>query len=107
DSTAINSILSPEEKLEQEKLNLINDGWSETDLENGQLPNCYNFRPKKVNLDNKLEIHVGGGTDVAVKVMNLQTEICVRYVFINSGSTYEVRNIPKGIYYLKIAYGKD
>ena len=37
----------------------------------------------------------------------MQTEKCVRYVFINSGSTYEIHNIPEGVYYLKIAYGKD
>ncbi|SCY99258.1 J domain-containing protein [Flavobacterium caeni] len=106
-TTTIYPIISPEEKTEQERQALINEGWSETDLENGQLPNCYNFKPKKGSIDNKLVIHVGGGTDVAVKVMNIATEKCVRYVFINSGSTYEVRNVPKGVYYLKIAYGKD
>jgi hypothetical protein len=52
-------------------------------------------------------VQVGGGTDVAIKVMNLQTNKCVRYVFINSGSTYKIRNIPEGFFYLKIAYGKD
>ena len=40
-------------------------------------------------------------------ILNLNTEKCVRYVFINSGSTYTIRNIPEGRYYLKIAYGKN
>ncbi len=39
--------------------------------------------------------------------MNIQTEKSVRYVFINSRSTYSINNIPEGQYYLKIAYGKD
>lgn len=39
--------------------------------------------------------------------MNLENDKCIRYVFINSGSTYKIRNIPEGRYYLKIAYGKD
>ncbi len=39
--------------------------------------------------------------------MNLQTNKCIRYVFINSGSNYKIRNIPEGKYYLKIAYGKE
>ena len=39
--------------------------------------------------------------------MNLNNEKCVRYVFINSGSTYTIKNIPEGRYYLKIAYGKN
>lgn len=99
--------LSPEQKLQQEKNNLISEGWEEREVSNGQLPLCYNFVPQKSNIDNYLEVQVGGGTDVAIKVMNIQTDKCIRYVFINSGSTYRIRNIPEGIFYLKIAYGKD
>jgi hypothetical protein len=99
--------LTPEQKLQQEKEKLIAEGWEETEINNGQLPSCYNFIPKKSKIDNYLEVHVGGGTDVAIKVMNLQTDKCIRYVFINRGSTFRIRNIPEGVYYLKIAYGKD
>ncbi len=99
--------LTPEQKLQQEKEKLIEEGWEETAINNGQLPSCYNFVPKKSDINNFLEVHVGGGTDVAIKVMNLNTDKCIRYVFINSGSTYKIRNIPEGTYYLKIAYGKD
>lgn len=99
--------LTFEQKLQQEKDRLTAEGWEETNINNGQLPTCYNFVPEKSNIDNYLEVHVGGGTDVAIKVMNSQTEKCIRYVFINSGSTYKIKNIPEGIYYLKIAYGKD
>lgn len=99
--------LTPEQKLQQEKEILIEEGWLETEISNGPLPACYNFIPKKSKIDNYLEVLVGGGTDVAIKVMSLQTDKCVRYVFINSGSTYRIRNIPEGTYYLKIAYGKE
>ncbi len=99
--------LTPEEKLEQERQKLIIDGWKETEINNGLLPSCYNFIPKKGTVDNFLEVQVGGGTDVAIKVMNLANERCIRYVFINRGSTYRIKNIPEGRYYLKIAYGKD
>lgn len=99
--------LTPEEKLEQERQKLIIEGWKETEINNGLLPSCYNFTPKKGTVDNYLEVHVGGGTDVAIKVMNLANERCIRYVFINRGSTYRIKNIPEGRYYLKIAYGKD
>ena len=72
------------------------------------MPSCYNFKPKTDNsIDNNLEINVGGGTDVVVKLMNVKSEKCIRYVFINSGSSYQIRNIPQGVYYLKIAYGKE
>ncbi|GAB2996807.1 hypothetical protein GCM10027284_13060 [Cyclobacterium sediminis] len=99
--------LTPEQKLQQEKDKLIAIGWEEIEIDNGHLPSCYNFAPKKSDIDNYLEVHVGGGTDVVIKVMNLSTERCIRYVFINSGSTYKIRNMPEGTFYLKIAYGKD
>ncbi|MCE5320649.1 MAG: J domain-containing protein [Bacteroidales bacterium] len=106
-SSTTTTELTPEEKLQEEKDKLIAEGWMETEVNNGQLPACYNFKPKKSSIDNFLEVHVGGGTDVAIKVMNLKTDKCVRYVFINSGSTYKIKNIPAGTFYLKIAYGKD
>jgi curved DNA-binding protein CbpA len=99
--------LSPEQKLQQEKEKLIAEGWEKAEVMNGQLPSCYNFIPRKSKIDNYLDVIVGGGTDVAIKVMNLETDKCIRYVFINRGSTYRIRNIPEGSYYLKIAYGKD
>ena len=99
--------LTPEQKYEKEKEKLFAEGWQEQDVQNGQLPSCYNFKPKKSKVNNYLEVFVGSGTDVSIKVMNLSTDECVRYVFINSGSTYSIRNIPEGRYYLKIAYGKN
>lgn len=99
--------LTPEEKFHQEKEKLITEGWQEQEIQNGQLPSCYNFIPEKGKVKNKLEVIVGGGTDVSIKVMNANTDKCVRYVFINSGTTYSINNIPEGEYYLKIAYGKN
>jgi len=57
-------------------------------------------------LDNQLRVTVGGGTDVVIKVMQASTDMCIRYVYVKSRSTYSIRNIPQGTYYLKIAYGK-
>ena len=99
--------LTPEEKYLQEKEKLILEGWKDEEIQNGQLSTCYNFKPTKGKVKNHLEVTVGGGTDVSIKVMNLETENCIRYVFINSGTAYNIDNIPEGKYYLKIAYGKD
>lgn len=99
--------LTPEEAFELEKEKLKKEGWEENDMENGQLSKCYNFKPKYSSINNKLEVNVGGGTDVVIKLMNKQTNKCIRYVYINSNSTYEIKNVPEGIYYLKIAYGKN
>lgn len=102
-----NQQLTPEEKYQQEKEKFIADGWEEKKIKNGQLPTCYNFNPKKGNVKNHLEVIVGGGTDVSIKVMNTINDKCVRYVFINNNTTYNINNIPEGRYYLKIAYGKN
>lgn len=107
DNKTQNLVIDSEEQIRRKKEKLIREGWQESDIPNGQLPKCYNYKPKKGNVNNYLKIHVGGGTDVAVKLMDLKTNICVRYVFINSGSTFTIRNIPESNYYLKIAYGKE
>lgn len=90
------------------KNNLIKDGWEAYNLKNGLMPDCYNFVPKQdKSMDNYLELIVGGGTDVAVKLLNNENDKCIRYVFVNRNSSYKIQNIPEGKYYLKIAYGKD
>jgi hypothetical protein len=98
---------TPESQFEIKKQELLAAGWSEEEIQNGQFPSCYNYKPKKGKYNNYLEISVGGGTDVALKIMNKETEKCVRYVFVNRNTTYRVKKIPEGIYYLKIAYGKN
>jgi curved DNA-binding protein CbpA len=100
-------ILTPEQKLQLDRNQWVAEGWTETKVNTGHMPACYNFTPKRGDIDNYLEVRVGGGTDVVIKVMSLQTNKCIRYVFINSHSTYRIKNIPEGKYYLKIAYGKD
>jgi len=99
--------LSPEQILIQKKEILISEGWESQYVENGQLPECYNFTPMYSNIDNYLKVYVGSGTDVAIKIIDIESDQCVRYVFINSGTIYNITNIPEGKYYLKIAYGKD
>lgn len=75
-------------------------------VSNGELPGCNEIKPKyNKRLDNKLLITVGSNASVAVKLINVSNDKCIRYVFINKNSTYSIRNIPEGRYYLKIAYG--
>ena len=77
-------------------------------VSNGELTGCNEIKPKyNRNLDNKLLITVGSNASVAVKLINKANEKCIRYVFINKNTTYSIRNIPEGKYYLKIAYGDD
>ncbi|MFV0177890.1 hypothetical protein OBK27_13255 [Empedobacter falsenii] len=86
---------------------LKEEGWEKSIIENGIMPFCYNFTPKRVNIDNSLNVIVGGGTDVVIKLMNVKTDKCIRYMYINNASSYSIKGIPEGRYYLKIAYGKN
>jgi hypothetical protein len=85
-------------------------GWEKKNYQSGVTPDCENVTPKyDFELDNYLRINVGTNTDVVVKLMkkgNYEDE-CVRIVYVRSGDNYEIKNIPEGRYYLKIAYGKD
>lgn len=102
-----NDSINKEQKFQLEKQKLLDNGWKEEEIINGQLPNCYNYQPKISKIDNRLEIIVGGGTDVVIKLMKKDNDKCIRYVFVNSGSSYSIRNIPEAKYYLKIAYGTN
>lgn len=85
-------------------------GWEQINYESGVTPECENIVPKyDDSLDNYLRIKVGSGTDVVVKLMRIgySEDECIRIVYVRSDETYEIKNIPEGLYYLKIAYGKD
>ncbi len=100
--------LTPDQLLEQERNRLVKEGWKQNNLQNGLMPSCYNFSPKyNQSTDNYLKINVGSGTDMVAKLMNANSGICVRYVFINRLSSFSIRNIPEGVYYLKLACGKE
>ena len=78
------------------------------DVSNGELLGCNGIKPKyNYGLDNKLLVSVGSNANVAVKLINIINDKCIRYVFIKKNSSYSIRNIPEGRYYLKIAYGDD
>lgn len=86
---------------------ILDESWEDVSYSNGDAPECFNYTPKyDRELDNQLRVTVGGGTDVVIKVMQASTDRCIRYVYVRSRSTYSIRNIPQGLYYLKIAYGK-
>lgn len=84
--------------------------WEKKTYISGTKPDCENITPEyDLDIDNYLKIEVGTNTDVVVKLMKKSTidDKCIRVVYINAGDTYFVKNIPQGLYYLKIAYGKD
>lgn len=82
--------------------------WEKTNSYTGGTPECSNVTPKyDYEMDNFLKINVGSNTDVIVKLMDKSTDDCIRIVYVRSGESFSIKNIPEGKYYLKIAYGKD
>jgi len=76
-------------------------------VKNGNFSNCSGITPSYDRSINTRLIISTELTDAAVKIFDYQTDKCIRFVFINDETTYTVKNIPEGRYYLKIAYGND
>jgi curved DNA-binding protein CbpA len=107
-TSGINQIDSAKKDLSIANSEKDSADWSSTSYSTGSTPSCYNFRAKyDRSLDNRLEVSVGSNDDVVLKMINTLTDKCIRYVFIRSGDTFNITNIPQGKYYLKIAYGRD
>lgn len=76
------------------------------EIKNGELADCDDDEQKyDLGIDNSLTITAGKNSLIAVRLINLKNEMCVRYAIINSNSSYRLRNIPEAKYYLLIAYG--
>ena len=87
---------------------LISDGWYIPKTEPaGELPKEYGVKSKFGRQDNYFDIEIGKGCDVAIKIMDVATDKCIRYVFVPENSSANIQMIPQGKYYLKLAYGKD
>lgn len=89
------------------KDSLIALGWKIEKMENGEMLNCYGLENQIEITKNNLDIKVGNNSDVVIKLINFENDKCIRNVYIKSDSNYIIKNIPEGIFYLKIAYGKD
>ena len=89
----------------QEKL--MRDGWTYEDLSDSELGEEYGVKPVYGIQDNYFDITMGEGYSVAVKIVDAQSNKCIRYAVVPENSTTTVTQIPQGKYYLKLAYGKD
>jgi hypothetical protein len=66
------------------------------------------FEPQIDNgIPNYLRVRASRNTDVAVRLIDAKTDKCIRYAFINEGESYDIKNIPEGKYYVKVAFGKE
>jgi len=70
---------------------------------------CDDFTPKyNYDLNNYFQLNAGEGRDIVVKLMkknNGGKDECIRSVYVEANSELKIRNIPEGVYYVKVAYG--
>ena len=86
---------------------LMRGGWTYEELSDSELGEEYGIKPIYGTQDNYFDITMGDGYSVAVKIVDAQTDKCIRYAVVPENSTTTVTQIPQGKYYLKLAYGKD
>ena len=85
----------------------LSNGWKFYTPENGDLPAAYGINPVRGLLDNYFDIEMGTGLNLAVKIVDAQTNKTIRYVFVREKTKANISQVPPGQYYLKIAFGHD
>lgn len=90
-----------------EQQELLDQGWTPVEQAGGELGEAYGVRPVYGLQDNYFDIVMGRGCSVAVKVVDAATDRCIRYAYVPENTTVTLNEIPSGLYYLKLAYGKD
>lgn len=96
------------DSLTEQQISLIDEGWTiPQNKPSGELPRTYGVTPRYGQQDNYFDIRIGSGCDVAIKIMDIQNNSCIRYCVVPENTAITINQIPQGRYYLKLAYGKD
>ena len=102
-----NSVKTDEEGNNTLQENLIKEGWEFESPQGGELGDEYGVKSIYGVHDNYFDITIGEGCSVAIKIMDVASGKCIRYVYVPENVTVTVTEIPQGQYFLKLAYGKD
>ena len=85
---------------------MLDNGWVK-DTPDEDMSETYGVESAYGIQDNYLDITIGKGCDMAVKIIDCRTDKCIRYVYVAECSTTTVQQIPQGKYYLKFTFGND
>lgn len=103
----VNTSTSPSNSYSSDNSYSAEPVYTKVSMKNGNMTDCAGIKPIYDNSISTKLIISAQMTDVAVKIIDYETNKCIRFVFVNDGTTYTVKGIPEGKYYLKIAYGND
>lgn len=80
--------------------------WTKIISVTGENLECSNITPKQdYNIDNSLDIYNSTQSNSVIKLMDKYDQ-CIRMAYIGIGEKYSMKNIPEGIYKVRVAYGK-
>lgn len=99
------SEIAKEKTPEQEKL--LKQGWCLVTHKGDEFDERMGVKPIHGTQDNYFDIEVGDGLDIAIKIIEAETDKCIRYVYAPQKEITTINDIPQGRYYVKIAYGND
>lgn len=97
-------------KLKNDSINyyLKYADWDTIQYNTGATPECYSCKSKlDFDVKSSLEINNNSSGDVVVKLINTNSNKCIRYVYIRKGDSYTMTYIPLGNYYYKVGFGTD
>lgn len=111
DKPVTGELTTPEqEKINNDSINyyLKYADWDKIEYKTGTTPDCYSCKSRMdFEVNTKLIIYNNSSGDVVVKLINANSNRCVRYVYIRKGDYYDMKYIPLGKYYYKVGYGTD
>lgn len=88
-----NSVVEPTQTQQK----LLDAGWT-NETPDEDMSEDYGVKPIYGVQDNYFDIVMGSGCNVAVKIMELGTDKCIRYVYVAENTTTTVQEIPQGVY---------
>lgn len=87
---------------------LLDEGWFSTNENKSRdISSEYGITPIYGIHDNYFDIKMGVGSNLALKIIDLSKNKCIRYIYVQENSEFTISQIPQGKYKLLIAYGMN
>jgi hypothetical protein len=87
---------------------LLDEGWFSTNENKSRdISSEYGITPIYGIHDNYFDIKMGVGSNLALKIIDLSKNKCIRYIYVQENSEFTISQIPQGKYKLLIAYGTN
>lgn len=87
---------------------LLDEGWFSTNENKSRdISSEYGITPIYGIHDNYFDIKMGTGSNLALKIIDISKNKCIRYIYLQANSVFTISQIPQGKYKLFIAYGKN